>query len=93
MSRKRELILLGLGILLVLTLAGPASGAVQQITSTLSREPICEWFDCDMIATKAIPEAAERICALENHGFSLSYEKLVGAYDEYENYYVLKNRR
>ena len=67
-------------------------GIIDEILSLII-EPIFGWFDCDMIATKAIPEAAERICALENHGFSLSYEKLIGAYDEYENYYVLKNRR
>lgn len=40
MSRKRELILLVLGILLGFTLAGPANAAVQQITATLSSQPI-----------------------------------------------------
>lgn len=29
---------------------------------------------------------------LEKHGFSLSYEKLVGTHDEYDNYYVLKKQ-
>lgn len=59
---------------------------------TLVTESIFEWFDCKMIATKAIPEAAERIIALKKHGFALSEEKLVGKHDnkEYDNYYVLK---
>lgn len=57
-------------------------------------EPIFGWFDCGMIAAKAIPEAAERICALERHGFALSGEKIIGAHDhkEYGNYYVLKKQ-
>lgn len=68
-------------------------GTIDEILSLII-EPIFEWFDCDMTATKAIPEAGERICALENHGFSLSYEKLVGTqdYKEYDNYYVLKKQ-
>lgn len=58
---------------------------------TLVTEPIFEWFDCKMIATKAIPEAAERIVALKKHGFALSEEKLIGTHDhkEYNNYYIL----
>ncbi len=69
-------------------------GLIDEILSLII-DPIFEWLDCDMIATKAIPEAEERICALEKHGFSLSYEKPVGTqdYKEYDNYYVLKNRR
>ena len=68
-------------------------GIIDKILSLII-EPIFKWFDCDMIATKAIPEAEERICALENHGFSLSYEKLVGTHDYkvYDNYYVLKKQ-
>lgn len=54
-------------------------------------KPIFDWFDCEMIATKAIPEAAERISALEKHGFALSGEKLVGTHDhkEYDNYWTV----
>lgn len=57
---------------------------------SLITEPIFEWFGCDMIATKAVPEARERISALEAHGFTLSNEKLIGnGKTEYNNYYVL----
>lgn len=47
-------------------------------------------FHCNKIATKAIPEAKERISALQKLGFSFSYEKLIG-HDgtEYDNYFVL----
>lgn len=47
------------------------------------------WFDCDMIATKAISEAVERISALKRFGFEKSDEKLIG-HDgtEYSDYYV-----
>ena len=53
-------------------------------------EPTFELFDCDKIATKAIPEAKERIKALSNMGFLLSKEKLIG-HDgtEYTNYWLL----
>lgn len=66
-------------------------GTVGEILSLITG-PIFEWFDCDMIATKAIPAATERISALESHGFALSSEKLIGAHDhkEYDNYYVIK---
>ncbi len=37
-----------------------------------------EMFDCDFIATKAIPEAKERIKALISYGFRLSSEKIIG---------------
>ena len=48
-------------------------------------------FHCDKIATKAIPDASERIKALENLSFIPSNEKLIG-HDgtEYDFYYVLK---
>ena len=56
--------------------------------------PIFQWFDCDKIATKAIPEAFERICALKYFGFALSNEKLIGGNSaEYDNYYVLKKKQ
>lgn len=68
-------------------------GIIDEILSLII-EPIFEWFDCEMIATKAIPEAAERISALEKHGFALSGERLIGTHDqkEYNNYYVLKKQ-
>lgn len=48
-----------------------------------------ELFDCEMIATKAILFAKERIMALEKIGFCLSEEVLVG-HDgtKYDSYYV-----
>ena len=60
---------------------------------TLIRVPTFELFDCDKIATKANPEAVERIKALNEIGFNLSDEKLIG-HDgtEYENYYVMYNQ-
>ena len=53
--------------------------------------PAFKLFHCNKIATKAVPEATERISALQNLGFSLSDEKLIG-HDgtEYTDYYVLK---
>lgn len=61
---------------------------------SLIEQPIFDWFNCAMIATKAIPAARERILALKEHGFTLSGEKLIGAHDnkEYDNYYVLKKQ-
>ncbi len=48
-------------------------------------------FSCDKIATKAIDSATERILALENLGFRLSNEKLIGHdKSEYDSYFVLK---
>lgn len=46
-------------------------------------------FDCSMIATKAVPAAEERICALKLMGFTAREEKLVG-HDgtQYGDYYV-----
>lgn len=54
-------------------------------------KPTFDLFDCDKIATKAIPEADERICALQSLGFEASDERLIG-HDgtEYDNYFVLK---
>ncbi len=54
-------------------------------------EPTFELFDCDKIATKAIPEAKERIKALLNMGFVPSKEVLIG-YDgaEYKHYFIFK---
>lgn len=51
---------------------------------------VFKMFHCNKIATKAIPEAKERITALKKLGFNLSKEKLIG-HDgtEYNNYYVM----
>ena len=48
-----------------------------------------ELFDCSMIATKAVPQAKERICALEQMGFTARSEKLIG-HDgtQYGDYYA-----
>lgn len=48
-----------------------------------------DMFDCEMIATKAISIAKERIQALEYMGFCLSEETLIG-HDgtKYDSYYV-----
>lgn len=57
---------------------------------SLILQPTFEMFDCSMIATKAIPQATERIKALNELGFVLSIENLIG-HDgtEYSNYYTL----
>lgn len=66
---------------------------INEILSLIT-ESFFEWFECDMIATKAIPDASERISALKKHGFTLSNEKLIGGHyhTEYDNYYVLKKQ-
>jgi RimJ/RimL family protein N-acetyltransferase len=48
-----------------------------------------ELFTCEMIATKAVSSAKERIQALEHMGFCLSEESLIG-HDgtKYDSYYV-----
>lgn len=52
-------------------------------------ESAFEMFSCDKIATKAVPEASERICVLKSMGFELSNEKVIG-HDgtEYGDYYI-----
>lgn len=51
MNRKREAIFMGIGILAGLTLCGPANAAVQQLTATLSTQPIyVDGQRVDMIA-------------------------------------------
>lgn len=49
------------------------------------------WFSSDCIATKAIPQATERISALQKAGFALSENSLIG-HDgtAYSFYYVKK---
>lgn len=51
--------------------------------------PAFDAFYCDKVATKAVPEAEERISALRDMGFAPSDEKLVG-HDgtEYGSYFV-----
>ncbi len=55
--------------------------------------PTFDLFECDKIATKANPEAIVRIGALNELGFNLSDEKLIG-HDgsEYINYYVFHKK-
>ncbi len=66
---------------------------VKEIENILSLiiKPTFELFNCNKIATKAIPEAKERIKALSNIGFVLSQENLIG-HDgtEYNHYFILK---
>lgn len=48
-------------------------------------------FYCDTIITKAVPEASERIAALEKYGFVKSTDKLVGDDGtEYQDYYRIE---
>ena len=65
---------------------------VAEIESILSliAVPSFELFGCDIVATKAVPSATERIKALKAAGFKLSNESLVG-HDgtKYYDYYVL----
>lgn len=53
--------------------------------------PAFELFQCDKVATKAKPEAVERVKALERLGFQSTQEKLIGHHDGavYTYYYVL----
>lgn len=64
----------------------------QEIEAILSLilTPAFELFHCNKVATKAIPEAVERIHALRNRGFLPVEEKLVG-HDgtEYGSYFML----
>jgi hypothetical protein len=48
-----------------------------------------ELFDCPILATKALPCAAERICALRRCGYILSASSVIG-HDgtEYGDYWV-----
>ena len=53
-------------------------------------EPAYELFYCDKIATKAIVNAEERVTALEQLGFKMIDEKLLGHDNiEYIDYWVL----
>lgn len=61
---------------------------------SLIAEPSFELFGCDKVATKAIPQATERIKALTALGFVNSLEPLIG-HDgtKYYDYYVLDGKR
>lgn len=53
--------------------------------------PAYDLFNCQMVATKVPPFAAERIAAVEKFGFQLSDEAIIGKDDgrEYKDYYVI----
>ena len=65
---------------------------IHKILSLVLRSTF-DMFTCSMIATKIVPEAVERIKAVEKMSFEARDEKLVG-HDgtEYEYYYVLRKR-
>ena len=54
-------------------------------------QPAFQMFDCQMIATKIVPIAAERKEAAEKIGFVATEEKLIGFHDgkKYGDYFVL----
>lgn len=66
---------------------------IESILSLIA-QPSFELFGCDMVATKAVPVAEERIKALRAMGFEKSSEPLVG-HDgtKYYDYFVLKKCR
>lgn len=63
---------------------------IKEILSLIIPETY-QLFSCDKIATKAVPQATERIAALEKFGFEPYCEKLIG-HDgtEYGDYYILE---
>ena len=66
---------------------------IQNILSLIIA-PTFELFDCDKIATKAIPKANERIKALSNMGFVLLKEKLIGLDGtEYGDYFIVSRTK
>lgn len=54
-------------------------------------EPAYQLFGCSMIATKAALYAVDRAKALEKIGFQKTKEHLIGHYDTYGDYWVIKN--
>ncbi|MFT4106980.1 MAG: N-acetyltransferase [Lacrimispora sp.] len=54
-------------------------------------EPAYQLFGCSMIATKAAIYAVERVRALEEMGFQKVKERLIGKYDTYGDYWIIKN--
>lgn len=66
-----------------------------QIATILSliKEAAYDLFYCDIIATKAVPQATERLKALHELGFVAADKMLVG-HDgtKYGDYYILENK-
>ena len=60
---------------------------------SLMKDATYDLFYCNVIATKAVPEAKERLKALQELGFVAS-EKMVVGHDgtKYGDYYVLENK-
>ena len=53
--------------------------------------PLCGWFECGSITTKAAPVAAERRAALKKLGYLESGQALAGHRgEEYRHYFVLR---
>ncbi len=69
------------------------SAEIESILSLIVT-PSFRLFGCTIVATKAVPAAAERIKALENSGFVKSQEALIG-HDgtKYYDYYVKYNNK
>jgi len=65
---------------------------IQNIIS-LIKESTYDLFYCKIIATKAVPEAAERLQALHELGFVAS-EKILVDQDgiKYDDYYILEDK-
>lgn len=64
--------------------------AIEHIVS-IAASSAFELFGCGMLATKAIPAAAERISALNSLGFARSDEPLIGHDNtKYYDYFVLR---
>ena len=53
-------------------------------------EPTYQLFDCSMIATKAPIYAIDRKVAIEKIGFQKTKERLIGNYDTYGDYWIIK---
>ena len=67
------------------------AGKIVNIIS-LIKEATYDLFYCNIIATKAVPEATERLQALSDLGFVAS-EKIIISQDgtKYDDYYILEN--
>ena len=60
---------------------------------SLIKESTFDLFYCKIIATKAVPEATERIKALHELGFAPSEKMIVGGDGtRYGHYYILENK-
>ncbi len=57
---------------------------------TIILEPAYTLFGCSMIATKAAIYAMERVRVLEKMGFQKSKRHLIGKYDTYGDYWIIK---